>query len=149
MAHPDLELRGEGHWFTCPTGLSPFCHFFFVLPKIRWKPPGPCPRFTTELDHYLTGFKFNYQFYPNASLLHRKNSGIQTQAVLQTPFGPSTMEVSVLQGYRQMAPVSLLTHTFCQLRSSQTSMAMDQKKNLLLSPIFILKIKGEKLKLNS
>ena len=74
----------------------------------------------------------------------RENSGIQTQAVLQTPFGPSTMEVSVLQGYRQMALVSILTHTFCQLRPSQTSMVMDQKKNLSLSLIFILKKKGEK-----
>ena len=78
----------------------------------------------------MTGFKLNYQLYPNVPLLHRKNSGIQTQAVLQTPFGPSTMEVSVRQGYRRMAPVSILTHTFCQLHSSQTSMAMDQKKNL-------------------
>lgn len=134
---------------------------FFLPSVISSFPPGPSPRSATELanpiflstvrwqsqyGHCMTGFtcKLNYQFYPNASLLHRKNSGIQTQAVLQTPFGPSTMKVSVLQGYHQMALVSILTHTFCQLLSLQTSMAMDQKKNLSLSLIFILKKKGEK-----
>ena len=47
VADLDLELRGGGGGgsFTWPGGFSPFCHFFFNLPKI-WGTgaPGPAPR---------------------------------------------------------------------------------------------------------